>query len=58
MHNYQGCNRIVQYSVGPNTICQIVDIRFVTEYQCSVFGQPNITLCSKLDSLCGRLDMT
>ena len=31
----QGCNRIVQYSVRPNTIWQIVDIRLGTEYQYS-----------------------
>ena len=36
-HSYlvQGCNRIVQYSVRPNTIWQIVDIRLGTEYQYS-----------------------
>ena len=32
---YQGCNRIVQYSVRPNIIWQIVDIRLGTEYQYS-----------------------
>ena len=31
----QGCNRIVQYSVRPNSIWQIVDIRLGTEYQYS-----------------------
>ena len=34
----QCCNRIVQYSVQPNNIRRIVDIRLPTEYQYSVFG--------------------
>ena len=34
-HYNQGCNRIVQYSVRPNTIWQIADIRLGTEYQYS-----------------------
>ena len=33
----QGCNQIVQYSVQPNNIRRIVDIRLPTEYQYSVF---------------------
>ena len=38
MDIYQGCNRIVQYSVQPNNIRRIVDIRLPTEYQYSVFS--------------------